>query len=177
MVAGFSLDRVGSAPAIFDYAKLEWMNGVYLRAMPPDEYAATLVSYLRETGFEGDEATIRAAAPLVQEKIGTLGQFPSFAGFLFHRVPPDAAMLDGAGPILSEARRRLADTEPFDAARVEADLRALCDDLGLKPRQGLQPIRLAVTGSKVSPGLFESIELLARDETLERLDEAQRLAG
>jgi glutamyl-tRNA synthetase len=177
MVAGFSLDRVGSAPATFDYAKLEWMNGVYLRAMPANEYADTLVSYLRETGFDGEEATIRAAAPLVQEKIATLGQFPSFAGFLFRRVPLDPAMLDGAAPILSDARRRLADTEPFESPRIEADLRALCDDLGLKPRQALQPIRLAVTGSKVSPGLFESIELLGREETLARLDEAQRLGG
>jgi glutamyl-tRNA synthetase len=177
MVAGFELERVGSGPATFDYAKLEWMNGVYLRAMPRDEYTDALLGYLRETSFDGDEETIRAAAPLVQEKIATLGAFPSFAGFLFRRVRPDRALLDDAGPILSEARRRLAETSPFASARIEADLRALCDDLGVKPRQGLQPIRVAVTGSKVSPGLFESIELLGREETLARLDEAQRLAA
>ena len=81
LVERFTLDRVGSSPATFDYAKLDWLNGTYLRSMMPDEYADTLVGYLAERGFEGDEETIRRAAPLCQEKIGTLGEFPAFAGF------------------------------------------------------------------------------------------------
>jgi glutamyl-tRNA synthetase len=172
LVERFSLERVGSSPATFDYAKLEWLNGQYLRALPPDEYADTLVAYLRETGFEGEEGTIRRAAPLVQEKMSTLGEFPAFAGFLFASVAPDPALLDGGKPVLEAAGLALAATEPFTAARIEEELRALCERLGLKPRQGLQPIRVAVTGSKVSPGLFESIELLGRAETLERLARA-----
>jgi glutamyl-tRNA synthetase len=172
LIERFSLERVGSSPATFDYAKLEWMNGQYLRAMPPGEYADTLVSYLRETGFAGDEGTIRRAAPLVQDKIATLGEFPAFAGFLFGPVEPDPALLEGGKEVLDAAAVALAATEPFTAARIEEDLRALCERLGLKPRQGLQPIRIAVTGSKVSPGLFESIELLGREETLRRLSAA-----
>src|SRR4051794_38859127 len=80
----FDLSRVTPSPARFDYAKLDWMNGMYIRAMTPDEFATALVAYLREREFDWDEARIRAAAPLVQEKIAKLGEFPEFAGFLFH---------------------------------------------------------------------------------------------
>jgi glutamyl-tRNA synthetase len=177
LVERFSLDRVGASPATFDYAKLEWLNGQYLRAMPPQEYADALIAYLAETGFPGDEDTVRRAAPIVQEKIATLGEFPAFAGFLFGRIEPDPALLDGASPILEEAAVTLAATEPFVADRIEHDLRALCDRLGLKPRQALQPIRVAITGSTISPGLFESIELLGRDEALDRLAAAVRQSG
>src|ERR671936_319627 len=86
LVERFSLDRVGSSPASFDYAKLRDMNGKYLRALPPDEYADRLVAYVRERGYDWDEDLVRRAAPLVQEKIATLGEFPTFAGFLFGPV-------------------------------------------------------------------------------------------
>jgi len=172
LVRFFTLKRVGASPATFDYGKLEWMNGMYLRALSAGEYAETLLSYVREQGIDWDKDLVRRAAPLVQEKIPTLGAFPDFAGFLFHRVEPDRAELDGARPVLAEARAQLVGVEPFTAERIEAELRALAERLGLKPRQAFQPIRVAVTGSKVSPGLFESIELLGREEALARLDAA-----
>ncbi len=177
LVGRFTLDRVGASAAVFDYVKLEHINGVYLRALSPDGYADRLVGYLREIGFDGDEETIRAAAPLVQEKIATLGEFPDFAGFLFTRVEPDTALFDGSAPILAEARRAVEKVEPFTAEAIEAALRALAERLDLKPRQAFQPIRVAVTGSTVSPGLFESIELLGRDETLARLSAAAASGG
>jgi glutamyl-tRNA synthetase len=169
LIEHFTLERIGASPATFDYPKLEWMNGVYLRGLPPRQYADTLVSYLEESGFPGAEETIRAAAPLVQQKLSTLGTFPEFAGFLFQRVEPDLGLVDGSLPILVEAREVLLRIEPFTAERIELELRALAERLGLKPREAFQPIRVAVTGSKVSPGLFESIELLGRTETTERL--------
>jgi glutamyl-tRNA synthetase len=172
LVRYFTLERVGTSPATFDYGKLEWMNGMYLRALSAGEYAETLLGYLREQGLDWDEDLVRRAAPLVQEKIATLGAFPDFAGFFFRRVEPDPAELDGARPVLAEARAQLVGVEPFTAERIEAELRALAERLGLKPRQAFQPIRVAVTGSKVSPGLFESIELLGREEALARLDAA-----
>jgi glutamyl-tRNA synthetase len=172
LVELFSLDRVGASPAVFDYQKLTHLNGVYLRALAPDDYADVLVAYLREQGYGWDEALIRSAARLVQEKIATLGEFPSFARFLFERVDPDPKLLDGSAPVLREAREVLASVEPFEAERIEQTLRALAERLGLKPRQAFQPIRVAVTGSIVSPGLFESIELLGREETLARLSAA-----
>ena len=177
LVRAFSLARVGTSPATFDYQKLEWMNGVYLRAMSPDEYAAALVAYLRERGNDWDEARIRAVVPLVQEKIPTLGRFPHFAGFLFGPVEPEPAELDGAAPVLSRAAEALEHVEPFGAERIEAALRQLAEELELKPREAFQPIRVAVTGSRISPGLFESIEVLGRDESVARLRAAAAAAA
>jgi glutamyl-tRNA synthetase len=168
LVERFTLERVGTSPATFDYKKLEWLNGMYLRALPPVEYADRLVAYLREQGYEWDEELIRKAAPLVQEKIATLGEFPAFAGFLFARVEPDPEAV-GDGPMLPAAVERLAEVEPFEAEQIEAALRELAERHGLKPREAFQPIRLALTGSSVSPGLFESLELLGKDESLARL--------
>jgi glutamyl-tRNA synthetase len=165
LVARFDLGRVQPSPAAFDYQKLDWMNGVYLRALPPDEYADALIAYLREQGYDWDPELVAKAAPLVQEKIARLGEFPAFAGFLFAR--PEPAAVDGA--VLPAAAEALERVEPFEAEAIEAALRELADRLGLKPRDAFQPIRLAVTGSKVSPGLFESLELLGREESLARL--------
>jgi glutamyl-tRNA synthetase len=170
LVARFSLDRIGSSPATFDYAKLDWLNGVYLRELTPQDFADALVAYLHEQGFEGNEETIRASAPLVQEKISRLDEYPAFAGFFFRRVDAPAELLDGADPVLAEARETLAGVEPFTAEPIETALRGLAERLGLKPRDAFGPIRAAVTGSKVSPGLFESLELLGREESLARLD-------
>ena len=97
----------------------------------------------------------------MQEKIETFREFPAFAGFLFHEVEPDPALLDRR--ILEEAERSLAEVEPFTTEAIEQALRALAERLDLKPREAFQPIRVAVTGSKVSPGLFESIELLGKE--------------
>ena len=169
LIERFSLEHVSASPAKFDYDKLDWMNGVYLRALPVEEYADVLVAHLREQGYDWDEQLIRAAAPLVQEKIAKLGEFPAFAGFLFHDIE---ANVDGDGAVVAAARDVLAELEPFTAESIETALRAVLDALGLKPRQGFQPIRIAVTGSKISPGLFESIELLGRETTLARLSAA-----
>jgi glutamyl-tRNA synthetase len=166
LVERFTLERVGASPSVFDFQKLDWLNGVHLRALPPEEYADRLLSYLREQGYEWDDELVRKVAPLVQEKIATLGEFPAFAGFFFARVEPDAEV---DGQVLPAAADTLAQVEPFEAGAIEEALRALADQLGLKPREAFQPIRLAVTGSKVSPGLFESLEVLGRDESLARL--------
>ena len=167
LIERFSLDRVGKSAATFDYEKLTHMNGVYLRALPPEEYADRLLAYLREQGYDWDEELVRKAAPLVQEKMTTLGEFPAFARFFFERVPPREPPTDGA--VLPAAAETLAGVEPFDAATIEAALRELADRLGLRPRQAFQPIRLAVTGSNISPGLFESLELLGREESIARI--------
>ena len=170
IVERFTLERVGASPAVFDYAKLDWLNGVYLRELPLDEYADRLVTYLREQGYDWDEELVRRAAPLVQEKIAKLGEFPAFAGFLFAR--PEAMATDGA--VLPAAADALEAVEPFESDRIEAALRELAERLGLKPREAFQPIRLAVTGSPVSPGLFESLELLGKEESLARISGSGR---
>jgi glutamyl-tRNA synthetase len=169
LVERFSLERVSRSPAVFDYEKLTWMNGVYLRALSEEAYGDALVTWLREQGIEWDEALVRRTVPLVQEKIALLSEYPGYAGFFFGPPEPDAAKLDGSGELLQEAAGAIAALEPFTAESIEGALRGLADERGLTPRDAFQPIRIAVTGSKVSPGLFESIELLGRDEVVRRL--------
>jgi glutamyl-tRNA synthetase len=169
LIDRFSLERVSPSPAQFDYQKLDWLNGVYLRALPPEELAHRLVLWLGENGYEWDSELVARTTPLVQEKIARLAEFPGFAGFLFGDVEPEPADLDGGTPMLEATEEALASLEPFEAPAIEEALRATADGLGLKPRQAFQPVRVAVTGSKVSPGLFESIELLGRETTLSRL--------
>jgi glutamyl-tRNA synthetase len=175
LVERFDLERVGASPATFDYAKLDWMNGVYLRELASARYADELLAFLRDQGLDWDEERVRAAAPLVQEKIARLGEFPAFAGFLFGEVEPDPALLDA--DVLAAASTALEQVEPFEAERIEVALKELCEELGLKPRQAFQPIRVALTGSRVSPGLYESIELLGRDESLGRIRRAAAVAA
>jgi glutamyl-tRNA synthetase len=172
LIERFSLERVTPSSAQFDYAKLDWMNGVYIRALAQDAFAHALLIWLGEQGYAWDAELVRRAAPLVQEKLARLDEFPVYARFLFEDVQVEAAELDGGAPVLAAAREALAGLEAFDAPSIEAALRGVLEGLGLKPRQGFQPIRIAVTGARVSPGLFESIELLGREKTLARLSAA-----
>ena len=172
LVERFSLERVTPSSAQFDYAKLDWLNGMYIRALASDDFAHALLVWLGEQGYAWDAELVRKAAPLVQEKLARLEEFPAYVRFLFEDVAPAASEIDGGAPVIAAARDALAELEPFTADSIEAALRAVLEELGLKPRQGFQPIRVAVTGSKISPGLFESIELLGRELALERLSRA-----
>ena len=129
------------------------------------------MTYLREQGSTGTRAH-PAAAPIVQEKIGRLGEFPAYAGFLFRRVEPDPAFstrsAHGGG-------RRAGDVDR-GGRRSRRRSKRLCERLGEKPRTVYLPIRVAVTGSRISPGLYESLELLGR-ESLARLRRGAALAA
>jgi len=169
LIERFSFDRVQPSPATLDYKKLEWMNGVYLRALPPEEYADALIDYL---GPSWDAGKVRLIAALVQEKLVRFGEFPMYAKFFFvdDVEYEDSSQLDAG--VLTRAHVALTQVGEWNAATIEAALRALADELGLKPGQAFSPIRMAITGSKISPGLFESLELLGRDESLRRLERA-----
>jgi glutamyl-tRNA synthetase len=175
IVERFTLAAVSASPGTFDHAKLDWMNGVYLRALAPDAYADEVVAYLGERGLEWPEDRVRAMAPLVQEKVGRLGEIPGFTRFLFEDVDPEPDLLDRR--ILQAAEGALAVVDDWTASELEAALKRLCEGLGEKPRTVFAPIRVAVTGSRVSPGLYESLELLGRETTLERLRRGEELAA
>jgi glutamyl-tRNA synthetase len=178
LVERFSLERIVPSPATFDYEKLDWLNGMHLRALSADEYADELVKFLRDEGYDWDETLVRRAAPIVQEKIERFGQFPEFAGFLFREIDPQSVALPvGGAAVVTAAHEELDRVEPFVAHEIEAALRGLAERLELSPRKAFEPIRIAVTGSKVSPGLFESLELLGKEETLRRLTAAAARAA
>jgi glutamyl-tRNA synthetase len=175
IVDRFRLDSVSPSSGTFDYAKLDWMNGVYLRALPTAEVGDRLVVWVGEHGLDWPAELVHRAAPLVQEKIVRLGEFPGFAGFLFGDVEPDPALLDAA--ILEAAAAALEGVEPWSAEAIEAALKALCEALGQKPKVVFGPIRVAVTGSRISPGLYESLELLGRETSLVRIRRGAELAA
>jgi glutamyl-tRNA synthetase len=181
----FSLERVHAAPAVFDHQKLLWMNGVHIRALSQEALSERLVTFLRESGspLAAQPELIADATPLVHEKIATLAEFESYCGFLFGpvEIEPEALERLRANPradeVLADAAGRLEQLELFDADSIEQALRALCDELGLKPKAAFAPIRIALCGRTVAPGLFESAALLGRDEVLERLSAARSLLG
>ncbi len=165
LVERFSLERVGPSPATFDYEKLDWLNGVHLRALPLGEYAEALLTWLGEQGIDWPVERVRETVPLVREKIEKLSQYPDFVRFLFEPVGP----VEADPATCRAAAEALDPVEPWESARIEEALRGLAERLGVKPREAFGPIRLAVTGSKISPGLFESLELLGKQESLGRL--------
>ena len=172
----FSLERVSKNPAVFDEQKLAWMNANYLRGLEIDE----LVRLLEE---RYDREDLREAAEISQEKLRTLEDFWPFAGFLFERrvIEPAAwekvMAKDGALENLREAREALAGLPEWDKEAIEATLRDVVDARGVKPKEVFQPVRVAISGTTVSPGIFESLAALGRDESLVRIDSALNLAA
>ena len=170
LVERFTLDRVSKSPAVFDEKKLRWMNGRYLREMDTSDLTAALEQLTGRTGIE-------PAVAISQEKMQTLADFEPLAGWLYEERETDEkawakVMKDGAAESLARAREALAAVEPFDEAGVERALTALVEELDVKPGKLYQPIRVAITGTTISPGIFESVALLGRDATLERIDRA-----
>jgi glutamyl-tRNA synthetase len=170
LVQRFTLDRVSRNPARFDETKLRWLNGLYLRDLDDAELARRLQELTGRDGLLG-------AARISHEKIQTLADFWPLAGFIFDGPADDPAARekwlggDGAA-VLAAARDALAGVDPFDEAHVEAALRDIVQARGLKPRDVYQPLRVALAGTTVSPGIFETVALLGRDETLRRVDAA-----
>ena len=186
-VDAFDWAKVNTVGPIFDLKKLDWLNGEYIRAMDPDDLADRIVEHLRFSGAwaEPDPAKVellRRATPLIQERLGVLSEALGKLDFLFTAdadlvIADDArAQLGADAPsVLAAAIEVLQTSEPFDTAGIEAGLRAaLVDGLGLKPRFAFGPVRVAITGSRVSPPLFESIELLGRESSVARVRALQK---
>jgi len=170
LVERFTLDRVSRNPAQFDERKLNWLNGLYIRELEPAQLTARLEAF---TGRDG----LAAAARISQEKIHTLADFWPLAGTLIDGpvADPDARAkwLDEDGrAALADAREALARTPDFEEPAIEAALQGVIDRRGAKPRQVYQPLRVALTGRTISPGIFESLALLGREESLRRIDAA-----
>jgi glutamyl-tRNA synthetase len=167
----FRLDRVSKNPAVFDEQKLRHMNGRWLRELGIDELTQRLEQYTGRTGLRG-------AVEISHEKIQTLADFWPLAGFLFDGPADDQAAFektigrDGGAESLRAARDALAGIDAFTTESVESALRGLVAQRGEKPGRIFQPVRVAIAGTTVSPGIFESVALLGREETLARIDRA-----
>jgi glutamyl-tRNA synthetase len=170
LIDRFTLERVSRNPARFDETKLKWLNGVYIRELDPAELTRRLEQYTGRTGLD-------EAARISQEKIHTLADFLPLAGALLDGPGDDPAArerwLDEDGrAALGDAREALAQAGDFEQASIEAALSGVIERRGAKPRQVYQPLRVAITGTTISPGIFESLALLGREETLRRIDAA-----
>lgn len=167
----FRLERVSKNPAIFDEQKLRHLDGRHLRALGTDELTARLERFTGRAGLRG-------AVEITEEKIQTLADFWPLVSFFFDGPVDDPKAFDktirrdGGAEALAAARAALDQAEPFDAEQIEMVLRAVVDRLDTKPGKVFQPVRVAIAGQTVSPGIFESVALLGKDETLARIDSA-----
>lgn len=170
LIRRFRVEDVGKSAAIFDEKKLRWLNGRFMREMPLDEYTAAVARHL---GREADER-LRAACAIAQEKAQTLEEVWPLIRFLFEPPVEDEGawakvMKEGTGEILDAAAAALEGAEPFEPEPIEAALAPLLERFDVKPGKLYQPIRVAITGTSISPGIFESLAALGRDRALERI--------
>ncbi|MFH5823956.1 glutamate--tRNA ligase [Georgenia sp. AZ-5] len=187
MVAAFDVHDVNPNPARFDLKKAEAINATHLRLLAPEDFRDRLVPYLRAAELvkadayagltEREREILDAAAPLVQERMTLLGEAPGMLGFLFRddadvTIEDDArkALRPEAADVLDASVAALENLDGFGAEATEQALRAaIVDGMGIKPKFAFAPLRTAVTGRRVSPPLFESMEILGRESTLARL--------
>jgi glutamyl-tRNA synthetase len=189
LVERFEIERVGRSPAIFDARKLRWMNGRYMRDLPLDEYERRLGEHLRARSKEAAAAFLaapaelrRTACEIVRDKAQTLDEVWLLIRFLFadpveDPVAWEKVMTPDARDPLIGARDALRSADGFSAKSLEAALSPIVERSGRKPRDVYQPIRVAITGTTVSPGIFESLSALGREESLRRIDAALRRLG
>ncbi|HET9185495.1 MAG TPA: glutamate--tRNA ligase [Solirubrobacterales bacterium] len=179
LVERFRVEDVGKSAAIFDERKLRWLNGRFMRELPLDEYTAVVARHL---GREPD-AELRAACEIAQEKAQTLAEVWPLIGFLFEEPAEDPkawqkVMKGQAAELLEAAASALAAVEPFQPQQIEAALAPLLERFEVKPGKLYQPIRVAITGTSVSPGIFESLAVLGKERSLDRIEAAAaRLAA
>jgi glutamyl-tRNA synthetase len=185
LIERFAIERVGKSSAIFDEQKLRWINGRFMRDLPLDRYVEAVASHLEREGRRdsaADRGRLRAGCEIAQEKAQTLTDVWPLIRFLFEPPVDDPkawakVMTPDAAPRLAAALDALRELDAFDAPSIEAALRPLVERLGVKPGQLYQPLRVAVTGSTVSPGIYETLAALGRDESVRRIEAAlNRLA-
>ncbi len=192
LVERFRIDRVGRAAAIFDEKKLRWLNGRYMREQPLADYEAQLIAHLERSDPEAGRAFLAAdpearaeACAIVRDKAQSIVEIWPLISFLF--VDPEIdggdekawrkVMKPGTDEILRRAAAVIADVEPFDAETLERELRSLIEASDLSANRVLQPIRVAISGSTISPGIFESLAALGRERSLERVVRAVARLG
>jgi glutamyl-tRNA synthetase len=180
LIERFEIERVGRASAVFDEQKLRWMNGRYMRELPLDRYADAVAEHLEREGHAEaatDRDRLRVACEITQEKAQTLAEVWPLVRFIFEPPVDDPkawkkVMKADAVPRLEAALEALRPIEPWDPGGIEGALGTVVERLDAKAGQVYQPIRVAITGTTVSPGIFESLAALGREESLRRIEAA-----
>ncbi len=178
LIEHFSLEKVNPAPSVFSEEKLDWMNGLYIRQLEPDDLARRLLPFLKEAGLEADLETVRPLVPLIQERMRLLSDGVELVDFFFKEVMAyDPQLLIGkkmtaqqSQAALKVTRERLENLPLFDEEGLETALRNLADELCLTAGQLFSIIRIAVTGKKVAPPLFGTLAVLGKERALWRID-------
>ena len=173
LIERFSIERVGTSSAVFDEQKLRWMNGRFMREMPLDEYTEAVARF---AGRPVDDR-LRAACEIVQEKAQTLAEVWPLIRFLFEQPVDDPKAREkfltaATRPLLEAAVEALREADGFSPEELEAALRRVVERHDAKPKQVFQPLRVAITGTTVSPGIFESVSALGREEAIARIEHA-----
>ena len=179
LVRRFTLEQVSRNPARFDEVKLRWLNGVYVREMASDELTRRMGEFLEHSDHADARQNPRfaRAVAISQEKIHTLADFWPLAGSLVDGLALDPRacerwLTEEGRSTLAEVRAVLAEAPSFDEVAVKGALEGVVRKREAKPRDVYQPLRVAISGGTVSPGIFESVALLGREETLRRIDSA-----
>jgi glutamyl-tRNA synthetase len=185
LIDGFALERIGKTGAIFNKEKLDWMDGAYIRTLSADDFLRRALPFL-EAGLPPevkrplDEDIVRRVLPLIQERARTLTEIASLAGFFFiDRLEYETGLLTGdkmtpelAARALTEAKARITGLPSFDHDSLEAALRPLAAELGLKTGQLFGTLRIATTGRTAAPPLFQTMAVLGKERSLERIEAA-----
>jgi len=188
LISKFSLDRVSKNPAIFDLEKLRWLNGEYIRKLDRTTLIKLCLEYNKnsEWPMEDDKSQMKEIIPLFQERIKTLSEFQKQAEFFFVetsklKYQPEAVeqilRKEGTKEILEQIKEKLTQLDSFDTVSIEKCIRGLATQLEIKAASIIHPLRVALTGSKASPGIFEVVSLLGKKKVLERVDTVLEMLG
>lgn len=180
IIAAFDLDHVSKAPAAFNYEKLDWMNGQYIRQLPVDDLARRIAPFMERAGMHTDAETLQRIVPLIQERLVTLADAPEMVDFFFapHIVYETELLIqkkmtaEKTRAVLAAAYEALRDLSEFTEEAIDQVLRSRAEAMGLGAREFFGPIRIATTGKKVAPPLFGSLAILGRERVLERIADA-----
>ncbi len=183
MITLFDIKRIGKRGSVFDYKKLYWMNSVYIRKKTDKELFKLALPYFKDYGLVRDEKSkeiLRKIIPLFKERIKTLAEFPHFAEYFFK----DEFPYDEKGirkhfksrevfDLLNEIKEELSKIEPFNVENIENAIRSFAEKKGIKPAKIIHPLRMALTGKTIGPGLFELMEVLGKEKVIIRIQQAK----
>ena len=189
LIEKFTLDRVGKSGGIFDQQKLLWLNGEYIAKMDIDARTKAVIPFLQEAGFLDEDVSpekfewIKEIVTAVGDRLKTLVQITDYAGFFFvEKLEYDEKAVnkrlkkDYVPEMLENLKARFQDAEPFDEANLEDEIRSFAEESGLSASKIIHPLRVALTGKSVGPGIFETVALLGREKVIQRLDKAMKIA-